>query len=92
MTPKVTPAKTVMRVHGRRAEVARRLRIAHRRIEKAKLEGRISVRRAAVLHHKERLIRREARFEARAHKGALTKTEVKNLNLKETRLMKAIAR
>ncbi len=78
--------------HPRRAEVAHRLKVEHVRIDKARREGRISVRRARFLHHKERMIRQEARTEAHQNGGMLTKAAQHRLNVKENHLSKAIYR
>jgi hypothetical protein len=78
--------------HPRRAEVAQRLHVERLRIEAAEKSGRITPMRAAVLLKKARHIRREARFEARAHGGVLTRVEQRRLNREETRLSHDIAR
>jgi hypothetical protein len=78
--------------HPRRAEVAHRIAVQQHRITAARREGLISPKKAAYLHHEERITRDQARLDAERHHGRITRHEQTALNHRENRVNRALVR
>jgi hypothetical protein len=78
--------------HPGRAEVNVRLADLNRRIGVERREGDISGREARYLHHEDRFIRAQERFDARFDHGRLTRAEFRSLNQEENGLSRQIGR
>lgn len=78
--------------HPRRAEVNKRLKNQHKRINKEVKEGEISKAKAAKLHKKDHQIRKEERIMASQNGGHITKQEQKTLNQQENAVSKQIGK
>ena len=76
--------------HPARAEINHRLAVQNHRIHVLRREGVISPRRAAYLHHQDRLIRHEERIDARFDRGHVTRGEDRTLNHQENQVSREI--
>lgn len=76
----------------RRVEVNHRLAHQDYRIDRALREGRITLRQAANLHYRDRMIRYHERVDAYHHGGHLTLAEQAALNRHENRVSRQIYR
>jgi hypothetical protein len=78
--------------HPRRAEVNKRLKHQHKRINKEVKEGEITKGKAAKLHNEDRQIRKEERIMASQNGGHITKQEQRTLNQQENAVSKQIGK
>ena len=78
--------------HPARAEVNHRLAVQNHRIRVLRREGVISPRKAAFLHHKLHMIRREERIDARFDRSHLTRVEARTLNHQENQVNRQLVR
>ena len=78
--------------HPRRAEVNHRLAVQDMRINRDYRQGRISLRQAHYLHHEDRMIRHQERFDARFYRGHITRADQRGLNQDENGVSRQIWR
>lgn len=78
--------------HPRRAEVNKRLKNQHKRINHEAKEGEITKGQAAKLHKEDRQIHKEERIMASQNGGHITKQEQKTLNQQENAVSKQIGK
>jgi hypothetical protein len=78
--------------HPRRAEVNKRLKNQHTRINKEVKEGEMTKGKAAKLHKEDRQIRKEEKAMASQNGGHITKQEQKTLNQQENAVSKQIGK
>jgi len=80
------------REHPRRVEVNHRLAHQDRRINRDLSEGKITARQATRLHHEDRMVRADERFDAHFDRSHLTRADQRSLNQNENGVSQRIYR